>query len=123
VTLLSCEPVLGGAARDPTDLPHRAPPVPYAAPGVVPAREVGRLLATYPGPPWDLPRQPRHGRAGHEQVQALQITEMADDGKWVLATALNVRALVPMAEALQVSAHQCTSSITTGSSLRQSPGL
>lgn len=80
---------------------RRALLVPYTDPGVVLAREVRRRLAGFV-PHYGLPRAiylGNHGMfaLGTNAVQALQVTEMADKAARVLATALSVGTLVPMA--------------------------
>jgi rhamnose utilization protein RhaD (predicted bifunctional aldolase and dehydrogenase) len=81
---------------------RRALLVPYTDPGVVLAREVRHRLAAYV-PDHGLPRAiylGNHGMfaLGAGAAQALQITEMADKTARVLATALSLGTVVPMAE-------------------------
>jgi rhamnose utilization protein RhaD (predicted bifunctional aldolase and dehydrogenase) len=81
---------------------RRALLVPYTDPGVVLAREVRRRLAKYV-PEHGVPRAiylGNHGMfaLGASAAQALQVTEMADKTARVLATALSLGTVVPMAE-------------------------
>lgn len=82
---------------------RRALLVPYTDPGVVLAREVRRRLAEHTAE-HGVPRTiylGNHGMValGATAVQVLQVTEMADKTSRVLATALSLGTVVPMADA------------------------